>query len=86
MALTQHQITRAATLVAGPDSLRAAAAQLRAEFAGLPTSVVDAMDMRDEAPALRIGDRAIYLARSDGHCWTVTTDPAHADAIVLAQA
>ena len=86
MALTQHQITRAATLVAGPASLRETAALLRAEFAGLPTTVVDAMDMRDESPALRIGERAIYLAESDGHCWTVTTDPARADAIVLAQA
>lgn len=85
MPLTPEQITQAGSVVADAATLRAAAAMLRQQFAGMPASVVDAMDLRDETPALRVGARAIYLASSDGHCWSVTTNPAHADAFVLAE-
>ncbi|WP_372524400.1 hypothetical protein [Piscinibacter sp.] len=85
MALTAEQIAQAGNLVADASTLRAAAASLRQQFAGMQASVVDAMDLRDETPALRVGARAIYLAASDGHCWSVTQDPAHAGAFILAE-
>jgi len=41
--------------------------------------------MRGETPALRIGDRDLFLMHTDGHCWSVTSDPLVADGIVLTQ-
>lgn len=85
MPLTTEQIEQAGSVVAGAASLRAAAASLRQQFAGMQASVVDAMDMRDETPALRVGERAVYLASNDGHCWSVTANPAYANAFILAE-
>lgn len=85
MPLTPEQLSRAAQLVTAAPTLRAAATQLREQFAGLSASVVDAMDLRDETPTWQQGTRAIYLASSDGHCWSVTSDPARASAFVLAE-
>jgi len=47
--------------------------------------VVDAMDMRGETPALRLGSRSLYLATSDGHCWSITQQPDAATALILSQ-
>jgi hypothetical protein len=35
---------------------------------------VDAADMRDESPAASGAQRQLFIAASDGHCWTVTVD------------
>jgi hypothetical protein len=43
------------------------------------------MDMRDEKPALMLGARKVYLATSNGHCWSVTEAPEEADALILTQ-
>lgn len=85
MALTPDQIDEAARLVAAAPTIRAAAQSLREQFKGITASVVDAMDMRDETPAWREGSRAIFLAASNGHCWSVTRNPAEASAFVLAE-
>jgi len=47
--------------------------------------VVDALDMRDETPALLLGQRRVYLATSNGHCWHVTEQPLEATALILTQ-
>jgi cytidylate kinase len=86
MALTPDQIQQAGSVVAEAASIRAAVVLLRREFAGMQASVVDAMDIRDETPVLQLGPRAIYLAASNGHCWSVTADPARADAFILTEA
>jgi hypothetical protein len=65
-------------------SVREAAAALRARFAALKVVVVDAFDMRDETPAAQGERRALYLGASDGHCWTVTGDPAKAAGLFIA--
>jgi hypothetical protein len=69
---------RAAVLaqVDGLASVREAAAALRASLEPLRIVVVDAMDMRDETPAVSGERYQLFLAASDGHCWTVTQDPA----------
>ena len=57
------------------DSLHDAAAALRA---ALPASMrvlpMDAIDLRDEQPALRGERRTLFLGASDGHCVSMTTD------------
>ena len=64
-------------------TLRQAAAVLRERFAPLRVVVVDAMDMRHEKPAAAGARRALYLGASDGHCWSVTDDPAQAAGFIL---
>lgn len=64
--------------------VREAAAALRARFATLRVVVVDAFDMRAESPAARGAKRALYFGASDGHCWTVTGDPALASGLFIA--
>jgi hypothetical protein len=64
-------------------SVREAATALRQRFAPLRVIVVDAMDMRHEQPAIASARRALYLGASDGHCWTVTADPAQAAGFYL---
>ena len=85
MAITTEQLNEAAGIVGTSPNVRAAAATLRERFAPLRTLVLDAFDMRNEQPALRIEQRAIYLMSTDGHCWTVTAEPQQASAFVLTQ-
>ncbi|GAA0747370.1 hypothetical protein LRH25_23445 [Ideonella azotifigens] len=64
-------------------TVREAAQALRQRFAPLRVVVVDALDMRDETPAALGPTRALYYGASDGHCWTVTQDPAQAAGLFL---
>ena len=86
MALTRDQIEEARALVGAAPSVRAAAASLREQLPGMRALVVDALDMRDETPCAQVGRRSLYLMSTDGHCWTVTGDPAAAGALVLTEA
>ncbi len=65
-------------------SLREAAAALRLRLAPLKVVVVDAMDMRGESPAAAGARRMLFLGASDGHCWTMTADPARAAGLFVA--
>lgn len=85
MPLSTEQLSAACDLVADAASLREAAAQWRARYPGMRALVVDAHDMRDEPPMLRVGARRVYLAASNGHCWHVTAQPEQADALIFAQ-
>ena len=64
--------------------VRAAAAALRQHCAPLRVVVVDALDMRDETPVAQGRQYQLFLGASDGHCWTVTTDPARAAGLFIA--
>ncbi|WP_157271897.1 hypothetical protein [Azohydromonas aeria] len=66
------------------DTARQAAAALRERFAPMRVIVVDAMDMRHETPAAAGARRVLYLGASDGHCWSLTTDPAQAAGFLVA--
>jgi hypothetical protein len=70
---------------AGAANVRDTAAALRRQLAPLRVVVVDAFDMRDEAPALSSPRHRVYLGASDGHCWGVTNDPALAAGLFLAE-
>lgn len=85
MAITAEQLTQVARVALASAGVREAVATLRNTLPGLRVSSVDAFDMRDEEPALRIGPCNLFLMESDGHCWSVTRDPAQALGIVLTQ-
>jgi uncharacterized protein YbjT (DUF2867 family) len=85
MALTVDYLRSVGELVSAASSLREAAATWRAYDPGMRVVVVDASDMRDETPALLRGDRRVYLASSNGHCWHVTQQPEQATALILTQ-
>jgi hypothetical protein len=67
-------LTEALAIAEAAGSVREAAAALRARFAPLRVVVVDAFDMRDEAPAAAGARTQLFLGASDGHCWSVTND------------
>ena len=80
-----HTATEALALAEGAASVRDAAALLRARYAPLRVVVVDAFDMREETPAAQGTKRTLYYGASDGHCWTVTSDPAQAAGFFLTE-
>lgn len=79
-ARTAHQ---ALALAEGAATVRDAAQLLRQHYAPLRVVVVDAFEMRGETPAAQGDRRVLYYGSSDGHCWTVTSDPAQAAGFFL---
>ena len=85
MALTPQHLRTAGEMVGTASTLREAVAQWRTRHPEVRTVLVDAFDMRDETPALRLGARNVYLAATDGHCWHVTQQPEDACALILTE-
>jgi hypothetical protein len=76
-------LQQALAIAESADTVREAAAALRVAHRRLRVVVVDAFDMRGETPAAIGERRSLYLGASDGHCWTVTTDPAQVAALFV---
>lgn len=76
-------IEAALALAEAQPDVRAAASALRQHYPNARIVVVDAFDMRAEKPAAQGPSRALYLGASDGHCWSVTADPAEAVGLFL---
>jgi len=82
--LDDASVAEALAIADAAGSVREAAAALRARFAALRVVVVDAFDMRGEAPAAAGERRHLWLGASDGHCWSVTADVGQAAGFFLA--
>lgn len=85
MALTHEALRNAGEVVRSASTLREAAAPWRLRDPATRVIVVDALDIRDETPVLQLGARRIYLATSSGVCLSITQQPEHATALVLAE-
>lgn len=85
MAITAEQLSQAAHILGESSTVRAAASSIRERLAPIKTLVLDAFDMRGETPAMQLGQRAIYLMSTDGHCWSVTAQTEQASGFVLTQ-
>lgn len=85
MSVDAGQLQRIAMLIARSADLHTAVAAVRAAFPQLRTQIVDALDVKTEQPAFRVGTRHVFLVASDGHCWQITRDPARAAGLLLAQ-
>jgi DNA-binding IclR family transcriptional regulator len=85
MAISDDYLRQAGEVLAAAASVRAAAATWRSRDPAMRVVVVDAMDMRDETPALTLGQRSVFLATSNGHCWTITQQTAETTALILTQ-
>lgn len=85
MAITAEYLREVGAVVLAAPSLREAAAIWRKRDPVMRVVVVDAMDMRDETTALCVGQRRIYLASSNGHCWSLTDQPSTATALILTE-
>ena len=83
--ISSEYLRSAAEVIGGATSLRDAAALWRARDPAMRIVLVDAMDMREETPALLLGKRRVYLASSNGHCWSVTDQAEQATALILTQ-
>ena len=84
MSMDEAALGEAVAIADAAGTLREAAAALRARFATLRIVVVDAFDMRGEAPAASGLKRQLYFGASDGHCWAVTGDAAQAAGLFIA--
>jgi hypothetical protein len=82
--MTPAELDEALTIADAGATVREAAAALRQRFGGLRVVVVDALDMRDEAPAACGKARQLHFGASDGHCWAVTSDASKAAALFIA--
>ena len=85
MAITPDYLRSAAEVIGAASSLRDAAALWRARDPAMRVVVVDAMDMRDETAALTLGKRRIFLATTNGHCWSTTDLAEEASALILTE-
>ena len=85
MALTPDYLRSASEVIGTAPTLCDAASILRARDPALRVVLVDAMDLRDETPAQMLGHRRVYLATSNGHCWSITQQPSEATALILTQ-
>lgn len=85
MALQPETLLAIARLVSAAPGLREAAGAIRQGFPDLRATVVDADELRDEKPALTLGNRLLYLVSTDGHCWQVTRDASAASGVMLAE-
>ena len=85
MGLSGEQLQAATEVVGYAPTIRDAVALWRSRYPQVRAMVVDAMDMRDETPALRLGHRNVYLAATAGHCWHVTQSADEASALILTQ-
>ena len=83
--ISSEYLRSAGEVIGGATSLRDAAALWRARDPAMRIVLVDAMDMREETPALLLGKRRVYLASSNGHCWSVTDQAEQATALILTQ-
>ena len=81
----QEELTVARRILGSAATLREAAEELRARYAPMRTTVLDAADLRDELPALRAGGRALFFASSDGYCWTLTQKVEAAQLLILTE-
>ena len=85
MAITPDYLRDAGEVVSTAASVREAAATWRARDPAMRVVVVDAMDMRDETAALTLGKRRIFLATTNGHCWSTTDLAEEASALILTE-
>jgi len=86
MPVTSEHLRAASEVFGAAASLREAASTWRTRHPDVRVVLVDAMDMRDEVPALLLGGaRRAYLASTNGHCWSITQQPQDATAFILTQ-
>ncbi|MCM2342389.1 hypothetical protein [Rhodoferax sp.] len=85
MAITPDYLRDAGEVVAAAASVREAAATWRTRDPSMRVVVVDAMDMRGETAALTLGKRRIFLATTNGHCWSTTDLAEEASALILTE-
>jgi len=85
MAISTEYLTAAGEIVAAAASVKDAAAALRSRDPAMRVLVVDAIDMRDETPALVLERHSIYLASSNGQCLSLTEQLTEATALILTQ-
>lgn len=85
MSLSPEQLDDARQLVREAGSLREVVAAWRSRHPDIRALLLDPADLREETPVLAIGARRVYLAASNGHCWTITQRPDEAQAVILTQ-
>lgn len=85
MALTAKEIAEIDGLLSAPDADGGSVADLRARFPKLSLTRCDASDVDADEPFRSYPRFHLYLVDGASHCWQLTSDPARATGILLAQ-
>jgi len=85
MALNDADLACIEEILAVPAAGAATLANFRRRFPGLTLTRCDASDMGAETPFREYPRFNLYLVYGADHCWRLTTDPARATGVVVAQ-
>jgi hypothetical protein len=86
MAITDSELAQIEKLIAAADMAQGAlAAEFRQRFPGLSLTRCAASDLNGESPFRTTPGFDLHLVDRSEHCWRLTTEPARATGIVLAQ-
>ena len=85
MALTEDQVASIDALLKDQPAEASIVTEFRQRFPSYSLTRCDASDMDSEAPFRRYAKFDLYLVDRSDHCWRLTSNPARATGIVLAQ-
>ena len=85
MAITDSEIRQIETLFAARPADAGLADEFRRHFPGLSLTRCAASDMNGEQPYRCHPHFDLHLVDRSDHCWRLTTEPARATGILLAQ-
>lgn len=85
MALTADALKEICALLESEVPVAERVASLRKNFPGLSLTRCDASDMSNDAPTFETTDFNVYLIDTSEHCVRITTNPAAATGLIVAQ-
>ncbi|MFC0239209.1 hypothetical protein [Rhodopseudomonas telluris] len=83
MALSPDDIARIDALLGDDAAETGALKAVRQALPGLSLTQCDASDIDAEQPFRDYPRFSVYLVDGSSHCWTITTDIAHATGLVV---
>jgi len=83
MGLSADHIALIETLLGAADADDGAVGTLRKGITGLTLTRCDTSDVDNEKPFREYKRFNVYLVDTSDHCWTFTTDAAHATGLVV---
>ncbi|SPK77308.1 conserved protein of unknown function (plasmid) [Cupriavidus taiwanensis] len=85
MALTGDQISIITELIRKESSLPEVAAKWQSCYPDVRVIRVSELEMRYERPVIELAGRRVYFGASTGVCISITSEPSHANMLILTE-
>jgi hypothetical protein len=85
MPLTDSDLAQIRELLETDQPVSARIGSIRAAFPKISLTRCDASDMDTETPALEFGNFNVFLIDTSEHCVRITTNPASATGVIIAE-